>query len=475
MSYDSSRAAKAKELLLQLDHVDKSRIDDFLSYTQRYNMDALFHARRCMAFGASEIGALERHASRLNPLAGDSFFNTAADVVATKMLVKFPFPGNVFTNRGHNLEPAIRHAFHKRFGTSSDVEALKSIQIANNTDTKLPWLKISPDDVVEIGGKRYIPDYKMPSDSSGEMADNYGWQLHAYKMAAFEKAGVHIDGILLVQGVLPADVGLTFSDWIAQAADQKDRVSRLARVSGMMLSGVPGFDLKTEEVAYSPEKGERIKELCAHYWNDYILKGVIPDCGPTEPVEMDRVDLDILARLQDELALILVAKGAVVDEETRLKADLKDVLARAKGPVNGNSALPQSLVKPTFTKNVDWPGLVVELDRNGVDVSDVNVAGTSFNVQALVAELEARGVDVSDPRFIETKLDIKKVASLTEEHGIDASPFVAYEPRFGLGRDKASKVRVTELTNEFTSQLNGWESSRLESEPAEEQPGLIAS
>lgn len=475
MSYDSSRAAKAKEILLSLAHVDNSRVDDFLSYAQRCNMDPLFHARRCTAFGASEIGALERHASRLNPLAGDSFFNTATDVVATKMLVKFPFPGNIFTNRGHNLEPAIRHAFHKRFGTTSNIDALKAIHQANITDTKLPWLKVSPDDVVEIGGKTYIPDYKMPSDASGDMADNYGWQLHAYKMAALEKAGIHVDGILLVQGVLPTDVGLSLSDWISQAADQKDRVSRLARVSGMMLSGVPGFDLKTEEVAYSPEKGERIKEVCAHYWNEYVVKGVTPESGPTEPVELSRVDRDILSRLQDELALVLVAKGAVTDEESRLKAELKGVLGRADRPVTNNTSLPQSLVKPTFTKNINWPALVAELDRSGVDVSDVNIAGTSFNVEALVAELEAKGVDVSDPRFIEIKLDIKKVASLAEENGIDATPFVVYEPRFGLGRDKASKARVSELTNEFTQQFEDWESSRMETDSTEQQPGLIAS
>lgn len=466
---------RARALLSTLPHVKQDLIDPFLAYLARRGMDPTFHSGRCMAFGASEVGALVRHADRNNPLAGGKFFGTAEDVVGSKTLDRFPFPGNTYTRRGQLLEPAIRYATRTLYSANPLRDGMKAILAANSTDTKLPWLRISPDDLLEIGGKVYIPDYKMPSEADTGIEDDYGWQLHTYKMAAMEKAGVHVDGILLVRGVLPVTTGLECADWLQEgrALGQQQYIDRLAKVASMFRSDLPGFGLKVEEISYDPSKGERIKEICAHYWNEYVLKGVIPSSEPTEPLALGDFEQEKLKHLQDKLSVVLAAKGSLEAQEKQLKSELDDILGSVGSTITDNSIFPQSLVKPTMVRDIDWEGVKAELERRGIETSGAVTKGKSYNTDALVKELESLEVDVTDPRFSQTTIDTKALTKLVDENDLDVSRFVGYKPRFGLGRDKNTKQAVSSLSEEFESSFSSWAESALGEEQAPKQSSPI--
>lgn len=462
----SAAEERARSILASLPHVHQDKIDSFMAYAAKRSMDPLFHAKRCTAFGASEVGALARHADLRNPLSGGAFFSTAEDVVATKTLERFPFPGNVYTRRGQLLEPAIRYAMRRTYGATTMKDELNAIMLANDKDTKLPWLKISPDDLLKIDGRTYIPDYKMPSDTSGDMEDDYGWQLHAYKMAAYEKAGVSVDGILLVRGVLPVSTGLESANWLEEGKQlgQQEYINRLARVATLFQSGIPGFGLKVEEVTYDPAKGERIKELTSHYWHEYVQKGVLPSSEPTEPLDLDAAETERLKRLQDHLSVVLAAKSKLDDQEKALKAELQEVIGSAPTPITSNSQFPESLVKPSMTRSIDWEGVQADLERRGVDTSGAVIQGKNYRTDVLLQTLDQLNVDTSDPRFIETTLDTKALTKLVDENDVDVSGFVEYKPRFMLARDKKTTELVSTLKSDFEDTFLTWSDQYLNAE-----------
>lgn len=469
----SQQEEQARSVLTRLDHVRQDRVEPFLEYCRRRGLNPLGHALRCESFGGSEIGALIRHADKGRPLApSSSFFSTAEDVVATKQLVRFPFAGSEHTRRGHEVEPVLRYAMHKMFGATPDREGMKAIAVANTSDTKLPFLRISPDDLIFIGSKLYIPDYKMPNDATGDIEDDYGWQLHSYKMAAYEKAGISVDGILLVRGVLPPSVGADLANWLAEGRKQgqRDHANRIAQAANsLFLSGVPGMGLKVEELEYDPAKGERIKKVCREYWNNYVLTGEQPSMAPSEPMDLKPGLLAELRRTQDKLAVVLSAKSVIEDEEKRLKAEAGAILDSAGSPITNDTAFPESLVRPVITKSINWEMLRLEVERRGIDTTDVVTTGSAYNVKALTDELERLGVDLEDVKFREQKIDTKALVKLAEESGIDPTPCITYQPRLGLGRDKATKAKVSEISTDFGELFEEWGAAAIAFNSSDEE------
>lgn len=253
-------------LLPQAGFIDEDRAKRWIERVLEIDpLRAPWHVARAGGFGGSEMGALvASYEGRYHP------FSSARESVKHKLLLLPPSRPTVDTKRGTELESFIQGRFEdglKREGLTfrhrDDYQEI--IESAPHPDH--PWLRASLDGIYEIDGQIYIVDFKAPSESVLEEYrrtldfGDYTWQLHHYRKAA-EGKGIQVDGLVLAM-----------------------------------------YDYRQNEVvpftvAHEPERDATLIEAGTTYWNDFVLRDVIPDL-PERPVAAAVVapeEIEIAAR-----------------------------------------------------------------------------------------------------------------------------------------------------------------------------------
>lgn len=166
--------------------------------------DLLWHIKRLGGFGGSDIGALvSAELGIFDP------FASARDLVRAKLCRDPLSAPTARMRRGTEMEPLIAHRFHQDYQARRDEAAIAALSAA--VDPAHPWMRYSPDDVVRIGARRYLVDYKAPDAAGDQVMLRYCAQLHQ-GAHLLEQAGVAVDGLLLVNfswqdyAVLPLEV-----------------------------------------------------------------------------------------------------------------------------------------------------------------------------------------------------------------------------------------------------------------------------
>lgn len=230
------------------------------------------HIRRLGGFGASEIGRLvgERR-GQYSP------FGTARELVMEKLLQRLPDPGDEHTHRGVVMEPLIRQEFLRQSGAVRRIDLAQ--QIAAHTPARWPWMRATPDDLVEIQGALGIVDYKAPAEPLTEVSLAYACQLHQI-------------------GLLAHDLGIPLQFQALVAWNHR--------------RGLPEVFL----CEHDPQLEQDLLAAGDEGWNQFVLNGACPDWPVREPLALTLANLSTATKTEIEalaeryLRLDALAKAA---------------------------------------------------------------------------------------------------------------------------------------------------------------------
>jgi hypothetical protein len=205
----------------------------------KYGELALWHAARAAGFGGSQIGALVR-----NHLGLRADHSSAHDIVEGALLRRIPDEPNEHMARGVWAEPHHRELFYAKWTARRDEEGFK--RLSESTGVR-PWMRYSPDELCFMPGAvlgvarpwvRVLADFKAPTEAG---AVNFEYQCQLGMGSAICKhVGVVIDALMLSQ-----------LDWAH-------------------------FPMRDEWVAMDEELERHIILAGDHYWNEFVMKGMVP-------------------------------------------------------------------------------------------------------------------------------------------------------------------------------------------------------
>lgn len=374
---NDSRSRIILDALLSLPQAGYFKPEHLKRFLDTYRDDprALWHVSRLSGIGGSEIGIM------VAALRGeqDAFGMTPADVIREKLLVVPPKRATLAMRKGIVAETCIRQFFLEDYKAERD---MASIQLLEDGQFKRPheWMRYSPDDIVMIGGRRYLCDYKHPSEAKlhDDVYLRYISQLHLGKMI-LEYNSVRIDGMLLIQ------------------YPEK------------------GNDLVVSEVATDDSVADDILRGGEMTWNE-VLAGRVPpfEFHDDLPHELSDEDRSELARLSAEFAKNKVMADALYKDVADIKTKIEQIV------------VPRALEKGT---KLTLDGINVNVLSETFDV-DVAVAAIGddaasacvpvYSADRMLAYLRNTGMDLGqfetgEQQYDETRLrDLMKERMLTE-------------------------------------------------------------
>ena len=286
MNDEADAVPSALRALPQARHLDAERMATWwravraLATTDAFgsSLTPAQQLRRLGGFGASEIGILVgEQRGTFSP------FSTAREVVARKLLLDPPTPANPHQRRGILLEPLIRETFLRHSGAVR--QPAWTQRIATHRPARWPWMQATPDDVVELAGRRVLVDYKAPAEPLTEVSLPYACQLHQ-------------------TGLIAADLGYVFDARVLVAWNHPRGAPEV-----LVCEHDPALD--TEIVAAG-----------THYWNAYVLPGALPPWPTRTPLALNLADLSLAAKAEIEaLAERWLRLDVLAKETQRLHED----------------------------------------------------------------------------------------------------------------------------------------------------------
>lgn len=374
---------------------------------------AVWHAIRLSGFGGSEIGVLVRNHCGVRA----DHQASAHDIVAGKLMRKAPTETSGHMTRGHENEEPHARRFYAKYGAARDVEAF---EILKNAQGKRPWMRYSPDDVVQMpvsmardsdGGvypsmrdstmRRWLIDYKSPSkvEQSDEIAFQYACQLSQGAILCAE-AGIHLDGMMLSQ--------FDWANWI----------------------------LKDDAVVWDQNLGQMVLDAGDHYWT-YVVAGNVPDYIRT----MEASNLEGYKSDYQQPAEMYASLSAL---STAAKDRADEIRAQLILPIKGTRLAGQKVSFGLQGAPILTLGAKVMLDRDAAakvftpEQLDSCSGKNTYDAQKMEAALRALEMDMAQYRVRD--LDATKVYSLAASLGLDPDHLV--QEQLTLTADKSVKERM---------------------------------
>lgn len=375
----------------QAKHLSADRINRWLDAVLSFEPDRVeWHIKRLTGFGGSEIGRLV--AERMGEPGDDFFKDSPRDMIAAKLLYDVPTPPNGDMIRGTSMEDAIRDMFRSRYSAEPVQEAFDACAKASFKDH--PWLVGNPDDVVLIGGRNWLVDYKCPRPGFAERYDrdgisfDYVAQLHHYRLI-LEKSGIKVDGMLLCS--------FDMVQW----------------------------DVDVRRVDYNPELDVAILEEGDRHWKDYLLAGKLPDFPIRKQVNI--IQNQQVSSILNEASRYQLIANVAYGRAEELKKSVADVLGtgRLGGTVIGGA------LELSAKTVLDVESMANRLLHHGEDVSAYAAQG-KIDLDRLVAAAAEFDIDIEKCR-LPGDLDPELMAARLEELG---------EPRARFEVDKLG-VRIS--------------------------------
>lgn len=416
--------------LPQFQHLTEEKVNAFISHVNSYEPERLldFHIPRLGGIGGSEIGEVIGEF-----MDNRSRFGCRRTVVQSKLLLEFPEKPTYHTLRGNINEPVIRRFFREQSGGDAQDEILQ--QLGERRHSKFSWLVGRPDELIYIGNKLYLVDYKCPSPGFESDYDRdgvpfgYQAQLHHYDML-LQDNGIEVDGILLVA---------------------MDAVK-------------PGV-LEIYEVEKRPALYEAIADIGNETWNDFVLTGILPPWPPFE-AKPETLDPDLhkdITSLMDELALVNSMDSELKKRQESIKNNLGILVP--KSGINTTSA--HGVMNLGFNSGLSEEVLLARSNALGIDTdnSRFRVGEPSIEVmRGLMDELHIKPEDYMEEMISEAKMKsildqmnipeskyfefkgykLEEIKNELVSLGEPEEVFITTTPKLSMSRTKALAEKVSE-------------------------------
>ncbi|MFL9611082.1 YqaJ viral recombinase family protein [Methylobacillus sp. Pita2] len=422
-----ARLAHLKGLIAELPQypfLDEPRINRWLNFILSVEPERVeWHIARLRGFGGSEMGVI------VAPMVGEhNPFRSTLDVYQDKMMLKLPDGPSGDTRRGTFMEDTIRDIFRAKYNAQELTEELA--KMAGFSDPKHPWLVGNPDDLVRIGNKVYMVDYKCPRPGFKEKYDkngisfDYYVQLHHYTLIA-RKLGIHIDGLLL---------------------SSFDMVTWDVDVRGVEMSE-PMFD----------------NILAAGDWLYFecMLKNEAPRFSGSQrnTITEESENGALLRELLDRSLVYTVIANRAYAKDKDVKAEIAALL---EGRRFGNVKQTHSLMEITPKIELDQDLAAHELTRLGYVLDDFMVPSQEIDYEKLLQLANTAGLDVESCRTLQ--LDEAMVRHVLESNGVFEASYTTETYKIGMSLSRAEAIKkplneiksvAEENINEFMAKTKG--------------------
>lgn len=392
--------------LPQIGVVKQSDAERWVAGITRYHSDrAQWHAKRLTGIGGSEIGAVIRGIKELK----ESGFSTLNHVVRSKLLMRLPEFQTEPMRRGNVLEHLARLSFMYRYKAAQDFKAMNAMESGSGRKG-YEWLIGNTDDLIMLGNKRWVNDYKVPSSFSEEIEHDYSAQIHHYGLKA-KFAGIRIDGHMLTKLDLAPELALSLTDRVPTMTDED--LHALARTIAM--ANVPGMRVVSLVVENSREMQLDILDCGHHCWNQMVLMGQVPDVQKNQLIELSDDKLFEVGRYQQQYAMAKAGMkyldGVAKNASSSIAKTLDGVDITAK-------EMPLGLVK-VLPNDVPKDTLVKEALSLGATPDELSSGKKDYSLVALVAEVKRLNGDPEAPHLYTQSLDPKKAETFLLEAAVD--------------------------------------------------------
>ena len=219
---------------------------------------------------------------------------------------------------------------------------------------------------------------------------------------------------------------------------------------------VPGMRVVGIVVPKDRDMQVDIIECGKHVWNDYVLKGRVPEirAPKTEILPLPESEKLLFARYQQQYAL---AKAG----EKQLKAIALASEEAMKGLVTQfditDYRLPLSWVKLSQETGFNEDLLIQEAISRGASESELRSEASVYDQAALLEEIRKLNGDVNaDHLFKTSKADVKKAEAYLTALEVPLDKFVVSNVKVALSRTNVDKEKISALGEEFSSRFKLW-------------------
>lgn len=351
-----------------------------------------WHFERLKGPGGTGLGEIV--ASAMHEVA---LFATLSEVAREKLMKSPPSAPTKPMRRGIVLEPITADFFYEDFGAVQSIDGVNAINNAFYPET--PWLKGNVDDVVVIGNRLIVVDYKSSAETHDDAPIQYKGQIHSYRAILMREMQ---EGRVVIPGFEPEDIELA----------------------------IVYFDYKAGSVLpisvpVSEEIHESLLSQGQMFW-DNVIKGDIEAIRAmeyraprVEKIVYEEDELQRLSAIEDDWSTLnLINSVAETTAKSHIEAMVGILTHDGKTAIKGQKGLPLKQGTPSISFKLDEASVTEALTKREIHLNTVMSPTSNYDANKLAERLMELDEDADLDPFLIQKMDIEKVKEVYEEIGI---------------------------------------------------------
>lgn len=351
----------------------------------------MFHYNRLFGLGGSDIGEIVNW-----KIKGQNTFTNPIQIVEQKLLELPPSKQDNYTRRGTYLEPVVARIFYEDYDCKRDEELYEAVN--GTTFSKLPWLRGGLDDlVVNQNGDRFIVDYKVLSQPTGEVSLPYKAQLHQYDLlyGVCKYKQIHGEEPKELKDIFDND-----ADGLYLGVYDHSKGSVI----------VKPVELEQEIIENIIKGGNEI-------WN-HVLNGTKPDIKKFQKEDLEYSNEE---KQQIEILEKKYIKYKLLSDASKTKADSinKEIVSlvskNGEYKVKGQK-LPCEILSTRISQGINEENAIKILRDNNQNEEEFATQDKKLDENKILGFFDEQNVDPKE--FYKKKIDMKKMVAFCEEKGI---------------------------------------------------------
>lgn len=422
-----------KHLLPHSDVVEVKRVERYVKYIKKNELDPEFHLPRLYTVGSSSIGAIVNDYLQLADSSRDyeMTLSTAKEEHLLKAMIFMPLPPNDAMRRGTDFEDVIRDKLltPKMQADGWNYEERIIRALSNHVMEEAPWIRVSLDTAYAKNNDIYILDIKVPAELHETVDFQYEMQVRSMAMVLNNLAQKH-------------DIEL-----------------------GNVRTGIAQYDSKTHnvvitEVDMSPEKQQAAEDIMikasTSFIENYLMTGQEPpqpDIPKTPSLsisdEQKELTQDLLKRAEGINAVI----ANLNNELSNIDAQIRETIGKSYGEdMLGKIPVKSSSFNITNKITVNPDGLSNLVALSGRPIEDFLKTRNQLDFEKTAGLLAEHGVTLEQLEDLKmTTYDNNKILDAAMETFGSAQGILENTLSMSASRSKVAKERAAELQERVSS------------------------